>query len=61
MVVVDLDEMPGTMHTPESAQQVVQNVLWQRMPHYKPAVSLAPAPVYVSTDTQAHTEGTNAA
>jgi hypothetical protein len=63
LVVVDLDEVPGTMHTVESAQQVTQNVLFQRMSHYNPVVSLAPAPEYNSADAQpaTNTEGINAA
>lgn len=62
LVVVDLDEMPGTMHTLESAEQVVQNVLYQRMSHYNPAVSLAPAPLYISDDIQSNNaEGHHAA
>jgi hypothetical protein len=62
LVVVDLDQMPGTMHTAQSAQEVIQNVLYQRMSHYKPAVSLAPAPTFDSADIQTiNAEGTDAA
>lgn len=62
IVVVDLDAMPGTMHTPESAQQVVQNVLFQRMSHYNPVAHLAPAPVFDSADIHTNkAEGQTAA
>lgn len=56
MVVVNLDETPGTMHTPDSALMIVQNVLFQRMRHYNPQVSLAPAPVYNDGDNQSEEE-----
>ena len=42
IVYVELDEMPGTMHTKQSAQDVIRNVLYQRMPSYKPTVIIAP-------------------
>lgn len=62
LVVINLDDMPGTMHTAESAREVVQNVLYQRMSHYKPAVSLAPAPTFDTSDIQTcDNEGSNAA
>jgi hypothetical protein len=42
VVYVDLDPTPGTMHTEDSAQSVIRNVLNQRMPAYKPTVWVAP-------------------
>ena len=42
VVYVDLDSIPGTMHTKESAQNVVRGILMDRIPHYHPIVSLAP-------------------
>lgn len=39
---VDLDPVPGVMHSQESAQHVIANLLVERIPHYKPTVSLAP-------------------
>lgn len=53
VVDVDLDPVPGTMHTPESAQAVIRNVLYQRMSHYNPVVSLA------SEDLHDNNEGNN--
>jgi len=46
LVVVELDDIPGTMHTAESALQTTQNILFQRMGHYNPRVSFAPAPIF---------------
>jgi hypothetical protein len=40
LVYVDLDPVPGTMHTEASAQTVIRSVLYQRMPHYNPRVFL---------------------
>lgn len=42
VVFVDLDPTPGMMHTEQSAQDVIRNVLYQRMPHYNPEVISAP-------------------
>jgi len=42
VVYVDLDPSPGPMHSKESAQNIIRNVLYQRMPSYNPTVSLAP-------------------
>lgn len=56
IVYVDLDPNPGTMHSQESAQNVIRNVLYQRMPHYNPTVSLAPADIQPDDN-----EGSNAA
>lgn len=39
---VDLDPMPGTFHTPESAKESVEAILKDRIPHYNPM--LAPLP-----------------
>ena len=40
-VYVDLDPVPGTFHTKESAQNVVRNILNGAIPHYNPIVSIA--------------------
>lgn len=39
-VHIDLDEIPGSMHTPESAQEIVTQILRDRMDHYNPVVTL---------------------
>lgn len=56
IVSVDLDPMLGTMHTKESAQHVVRNILFQRMRDYNPTVSIAPADILPHDN-----EGRNAA
>lgn len=38
-VYVDLDPVPGTFHSKESARNVVANILNERIPHYNPMVS----------------------
>lgn len=43
IVTVDLDPTPGTMHTQESAHNVVRNIIAQRVPQYEPLVSIAPS------------------
>lgn len=43
IVETNLDDVPGIMHTQESAQHVIRNIMWQRVPNYNPLVSLAPA------------------
>lgn len=43
LVYVDLDPVPGTFHTQESAQNSLRAILNQHMKHYCPLVSLAPA------------------
>lgn len=40
-VYVDLDLVPGTFYTKESAQNVVRNILNGAIPHYNPVVSIA--------------------
>lgn len=45
VVYVDLDPMPGTFHSKESAQNVLRNIIHQRISHYNPTISLAPASV----------------
>lgn len=40
-VYVDLDPVPGTFHTKESAQNAVRNILNGSIPHYNPLVSIA--------------------
>ena len=37
-VFVDLDRIPGTFHTKESAAESVQSILEDRIPHYNPNV-----------------------
>lgn len=37
-VYVNLDMVPGTFHTKESAQEVVARMLSQSIPHYNPKV-----------------------
>lgn len=39
-VYVDLDPMPGTFHSAESARNAVNGLLHQNVPHYKPLVSI---------------------
>lgn len=39
-VMVDLDAMPGTFHTPESARDNVEAILLSSIPHYDPVVVL---------------------
>ena len=43
VVYVDLDPMPGAMHTQESGQNIISSVLSDRIGHYNPIVSLAPS------------------
>lgn len=40
-VTVALDPVPGTFHTQESAEKVVQHILDQRIKHYNPVVKIA--------------------
>lgn len=39
-VYIDLDPVPGTMHTPESAASVLQNMLNTAVGHYNPHVQI---------------------
>ena len=39
-VEVDLDPVPGTFHTKESARDTTARILMEMIPHYHPAVSL---------------------
>lgn len=39
-VYVDLDSVPGAMHSAESAQNYVRQVMLNCFPHYKPTVSI---------------------
>lgn len=39
-VLVDLDRIPGTFHTPESAQENVEAILRSSIGHYNPVVIL---------------------
>lgn len=41
-VTVNLDMFPGTMHTPESAEEVIIAVLNEMIGPYDPVVSLQP-------------------
>lgn len=42
LLYVDLDDLPGAMHSKESAQHTISRVLRDRIGHYMPLVSLAP-------------------
>lgn len=42
VVYVDLDPVPGTFHSQESAQNSIRGILLRAIPHYNPMVSLAP-------------------
>lgn len=37
-VMVNLDPVPGTFHTPESAREMIEGILISRIPHYDPVV-----------------------
>lgn len=37
-ILVDLDPVPGTFHTPESAKQCVEAILLSSIGHYHPIV-----------------------
>lgn len=37
-IQVDLDPVPGTMHTRASAEQIIQGILNNTIPHYNPTV-----------------------
>ena len=39
IVEVDLDSFPGTFHTKESALEIIQKILDQRIGHYNPEVT----------------------
>lgn len=40
-VDVDLDPILGAFHTKEDAKRILQSILDQRIPHYKPIVRIA--------------------
>lgn len=40
IVCIDLDPVPGMMHTAESAEQVISGLLERTIPHYHPEVSI---------------------
>lgn len=40
IVEAELDDLPGEFHTPESAERVIQIILDNSIPHYKPIVSI---------------------
>jgi hypothetical protein len=42
IIAVDLDDIPGDMHTAESARKIVQSSLENVMPHYNPKVHAIP-------------------
>ena len=42
VVYVDLDPVPGQMHSTESAQNIIRHILQDRLRPYNPIVSLAP-------------------
>ena len=37
-VKINLDPVPGAMHTPESVREIVQQILTNAIPHYDPQV-----------------------
>jgi len=39
-VEVELDDVPGVFHEPESAQRVIQDILENSIPHYEPTVTI---------------------
>lgn len=39
-ILVNLDPIPGAMHTPEQARDSIQAMLLSRIPHYEPIVLL---------------------
>jgi hypothetical protein len=45
LVIVELDDIPGTMHNEESAQEAVQQLLNDDMSHYAPCVYITDARV----------------
>lgn len=49
VVCVDLDPMPGAMHTPKSAMELVFAILNDRIPHYNPAVEVIEEKPYTPT------------
>ena len=44
IVTVDLDEIPGAFHTAESAKEIVQWILKERIGHYSPEVEILDRP-----------------
>jgi hypothetical protein len=40
-VMINLDPVPGTMHTAESAQESIQAILLSSVGHYDPVVVIA--------------------
>lgn len=44
MVTVELDTMPGAMHTEDSAQSIIYTVLNDRLSAYHPVVTPIPKP-----------------
>jgi len=50
-VYIDLDPVPGTMHTAESAAAVIQNVLNTAVGHYNPHVQIV-SPEMVKLENQ---------
>ena len=43
IVYVDLDPVPGQMHSKESAQNIIRGILQERLGSYDPVISSAPA------------------
>lgn len=50
VVYVDLDDVPGDFHSQESAQNVLNAILRDRIPQYNPMVSLAPEELQPTMD-----------
>lgn len=49
VVNVDLNDVPGMMYTQESAQNILTHLFRNRIPHYNPMISLAPADIQPSS------------
>lgn len=45
VIYVDLDPVPGSFHSQESAQNFIGFLFRHRIPHYNPTISLAPASI----------------
>lgn len=50
MITVDLDPLPGAMHTGEDAAKRVEQILKDRFPHYNPRVTFVPEPDAAALD-----------
>lgn len=55
LLYINLDDKPGMMHSQESVQNVIRNLLYQRLPHYNATVSLASSDFQHTTETEGST------